>query len=90
MGGEEFFERGAYFGNMGGCDLPYDVEIHICVIVCHDVAHAAHFAERQLGNALPGGFAQMSNGFANDFYSPDYSILFLPIGAEAVSVVSLR
>jgi hypothetical protein len=44
--GEEFFERGAHFGNVDGRDLPHDVQIHVRVIVCHDVAHAAHLAER--------------------------------------------
>ena len=60
MRGEEFFERGAHFGNVDGRDLPHDVQIHVRVIVCHDVAHAAHLAERQLGNGLPRGLAQVS------------------------------
>ena len=71
-------------------DLPYDVQIHVGVIVRHDVAHAAHLAEGQLRHGLARGLAQVRSGFANYFDAPNDGILLLRVVPKSASVVLLR
>ena len=81
---EKLLERGAYLYDVNVRDLPYDVQVNIRIVMCHDVAHAAHLAEGQFGHRLPGGLAQMGRRFTDDFDAAHYGILLLDVGAETV------
>ena len=81
--GEELLQHGAHFGNVNRGDLPNDADVHICVVVGHNVAHSSHSPKRQLGNLAPGGFGQVGCGLADDFDAPDDGVLFLRIDVKA-------
>lgn len=44
--GEELFQDGANCRHVHRGDLPDDLQIHVCIVMRHDVAHAAHFPKR--------------------------------------------
>ena len=82
LAGEKLFEHGADIGHVHGGDLPDDLQIHVGVVMSHDVPHAAHFSQGEFGYGLPGRRGQMRRGLADDFDASDNGILFLLVSAE--------
>ncbi len=80
--GEELFQHGTNFRYVHGGDLPDDPQIYVCIVMCHDVAHAAHFSKGEFGDGLPGRRGQMRRGLADDFNASDHGVLFLLVSAE--------
>lgn len=59
--------------------IPNDGDIHVRIVVGHDVSHAAHLPEGKFGDRDPSLFGQVGRGFADDFDSPNDRVLFFDI-----------
>ena len=80
---EEPFQDGRDFRYMHGSDLPNNLQIHVCIVMGHDVAHAAHFSKREIRNGLPRCISQMRRGLPDDFDAPNHRVLLLQVRAES-------
>ncbi len=83
--GEEALQHGAHFGDMYRGDVPDDANVHVGVVVGHNVSHPPHSPKRKIGNLAPSCFGQVGRGLADDLDAPDDGISFLYIGAKTSS-----
>jgi len=79
MVARKFLEHLPRFWHIDCDDLPNDAYAHASIVVGHDVAHPAHFAEWEFWHGLTGLLAQMGCGFAADLDPPNDGALFLRV-----------
>lgn len=75
-------ERYGKLRNVFGGHLPDDLEIHVSVVMCDDVAHATHPSEGKVWYRSAGGFRKVRCCFPDDLDPTNYRILLLPIDVE--------
>src|SRR2546427_3343346 len=75
-------QHGANLRHMHGGDLPDDLQIHVGIVMRHNVTHATHFSKGKFADSLAGRFGQMSCGLPDDFDAPDHSVLFFYVVAK--------
>src|SRR5262249_31986066 len=79
---EKLLQHGANFLYIHRSNLPDDLQIHIGIVMRHDITHTAHFSKGKFADSLAGRLSQMGCGLPDDFDAPDHGVLFFCVSAK--------
>jgi hypothetical protein len=81
---KELVQDAAYIRDVIGRCFPHQSNIHMTIVMSHDVAHSAHLPEWKAGQCGSRLFAEMRSRLADDLDPPNYGILLFGIFEKVI------